>query len=110
TFEISFGLRKGYKEDAETFSIADVIELVKTWIQVRKDAGLPILTGYIDDKVLVYPVRKGVADGTYRATAEPGGVFTGSLSPNYDKGRSDAEVKETLSDLARFLGTELGQE
>jgi len=110
TFEISFGLRKGYKEDAETFSTADVIELVKSWIETRYDMGLPILTGYIDDKTLVYPVRKGQADGKYHATAEPGGVFTGSLSPVYDKGRSDVEVKETLSDLARFIGTELGQE
>jgi|GEM_PF-1424122 len=110
TFEISFGLRKGYKEDAETSSIADVIELAKTWMQVRKNSDLPILTGYIDDKVLVYPVRKGQTDGKFHATAEPGCVFTGSLSPNYDKGRSDAEVRETLSDLARFLGTELGQE
>ena len=110
TFEISFGLRKGYKEDAEISSITDVIELVKSWIQVRVNQGLPILTGTIDDRVLVYPVRKGYSDGKYHATAEPGGVFTGSLTPNYDKGRSDTEVRETLADLAKFLGTELKQE
>jgi len=110
TFEISFGLRKGYKEDAETSSIADAIDLVKIWAQTRIDAGLPILTGYVDDKMLVYPVRKGQLVGKFYVTAEPGGVFTGSLSPKYDQGRSDKEVKETLSDLARFLGTELGQE
>lgn len=108
TFEISFGLRKGYKEDAETSSIEDVVNLFKNWIQIRKDSGLPILTGYIDNKMLVYPVRKGEHQG--RITAEPGGIFSGSLSPKYDKGRSDAEVKDTIFDLARFLGTELCQE
>jgi len=108
TFEISFGLRKGYQEDAEKASISEVIELCKNWMLARCSADLPILTGYIDEKILIYPVRNNNQKHIH-ITAEPGGVFTGSLSPKYDKGRSDKEVQETLSDLARFLGTALCQ-
>lgn len=109
-FEVSFGLRKGYAEDAETSTIDDAISVVKKWIQIRLDNQLPILTGFMDDKVLIYPVRNGKAGSDFRPTAEPGALFSGSLSPKYDKGRSDEEVKETLGSLALFLGKELKQE
>lgn len=108
TFEISFGLRKGYEEDAEKASISEVIDLAKEWMLARCKNGLPILTGYIDEKILVYPVRNDQKSNIH-VTSEPGGLFTGSLSPKYDKGRSDKEIQETLSDLARFLGTALCQ-
>lgn len=108
TFEISFGLRKGYEEDAEKASISEVVNLTKEWMLSRCNNGLPILTGYIDEKILLYPVRNN-KESNIHITSEPGGVFAGSLSPNYDKGRSDKEVQETLSDLARFLGIALCQ-
>jgi hypothetical protein len=76
-------------------------------MQGRVDGGQKFLTGLLDTMTLTFPVRNG--EGGYRVTQEPGVMLTGSLSPHYDKGRSDAEVTQTLNDLAQHLGAALGQ-
>jgi len=107
SFQITFGLRAGYEGEGADYSLNDALKLVGQWMSARVSRGLPILTGMVSDTTLVYPVRNA-ADGS-RVTKELSGVFSGSLSPRYDKGRSDREVTDTLNDLAMFLGRGLCQ-
>ena len=106
-FEITFGLRAGYEGEETDFALVDARKAIRSWMSSRIERSLPILSGMTQDTVLIYPVRNG-EDGQ-RVTEEISGQFSGSLSPKYDKGRSEAEVVETLNDLARFLGLGLEQ-
>lgn len=106
-FEITFGLRAGYKGEGHDFTLVHARGLIKDWMNARLEKSLPVLTGMTSEITLVYPVRNN-ADGS-RVTEEVSGQFSGSLSPNYDKGRNDLEIVQTLNDLAGFLGKGLQQ-
>lgn len=106
-FEVSFGLQKGYTADGELFSPEQARGFVKEWMKIRIANHQHFLTGMLDSMYLVYPVRNG-EDGK-RVIEEPGAIYSGSLSPVYDKGRTDAEVIETLNSLARHLGEKMEQ-
>jgi len=107
-FAITVGLREGYDEDVPIHG-KDVVEnLFKEWILLRKKDGLPIFTGMISEATLIYPVRNNGEDGQ-RIISEPTCQITGALSAKYDKGRSDMEVSQTLTDFARYVGTVLKQ-
>ena len=107
SFQLTLGLREGYLEDSPEHSLAEAQKAYRECMQKRVDAGRKFVTGLLDNCTLTFPVRNG--EGGFRVTQEPGCVISGSLSPHYDKGRSDHEVTETLNDLARHLGTALGQ-
>jgi hypothetical protein len=107
TFEITLGLRRGYLEGAQEHSFAEAENAYRKWMQSRVDGGKRFVTGLLDTMTLTFPVRNG--EGNMRVTQEPGVVLSGSLSPHYDKGRADSEVSETLTDLAKNLGSALGQ-
>lgn len=106
-FEITFGLRAGYEGEGVDHTLADAQAVIREWMSQRVKNSLPILAGMTQDTVLIYPVRNG-EDGR-RVTEEISGQFSGSLLPKYDKGRSDAEIIDTLNSLARYLGQELEQ-
>ena len=106
-FQITLGLREGYLKGAPEHSFAEAEKAYRDWMQARVDVKLRIITGLLDTMTLTFPVRSG-EDG-FRVTQEPGVMLTGSLSPHYDKGRSDAEITATLNDLAQHLGSALGQ-
>ncbi len=107
SFQLTLGLREGYLEGAPEHSFAEAEKAYREWMQQRVDGGLRFVTGLLDNCVLTFPVRTG--ESGFRVTQEPGAILSGSLSPHYDKGRSDAEVVATLNDLAQHLGVVLGQ-
>ena len=107
SFQLTLGLREGYAEGNPEHSLADAQKAYREWMQARVDAKLRFVTGLLDSCVLTFPVRVG--EEGFRVTQEPGVMLTGSLSPHYDKGRSDEEVIATLNDLAQHLGVALGQ-
>lgn len=107
TFQITFGLRQGYAERAVVHSLDDAHYAIEEWMNARVVAGLPVVTGMTSPVTLFYPVRNG-EDGR-RIVQESSAIFVGSLSPKYDKGRSDTEIVETLNALAQHLGATLGQ-
>lgn len=106
-FEVTFGLQQGYTAEGKTFSIEQARGFVKEWMELRIKNQQPFLTGMLDSMHLVYPVRNG--ETGKRVIEEPGAIYFGSLSPNYDKGRSDEEVVLTLNSLARHLGEKMQQ-
>lgn len=108
SFQITFGLRRGYEGEGADHTLAEAEQALSEWMAARVAAGLPIVTGMTSTATLFYPVRNAGEDGR-RVTREPSAVFVGSLSPKYDAGRSDTEVAETLNSLARHLGVALGQ-
>ena len=107
SFQVTLGLREGYLEGAPEHTFAEAETAYREWMQKRVDGGQKFVTGLLDTMTLTFPVRNG--EGGFRVTQEPGVMVTGSLSPHYDKGRSDAEVTDTLNDLAQHLGVALGQ-
>jgi len=107
-FEITFGLRAGYDGEGVDFTLAEARNVINEWMTERVSKNLPILSGMVSEATLIYPVRNE-ADGS-RITEEVSGQYSGSLSPKYDKGRSDIEVIETLNNLAYYLGVRLQQE
>lgn len=106
-FEITFGLQKGYTAEGGVLTIEQARGFVKEWIEIQITNQQPFLTGMLDSMHLVYPVRNG--ESGKRVIEEPGAIYSGSLSPNYDKGRNDQEVVETLNSLARFIGQRMEQ-
>jgi len=109
SFQITFGLRSGYKGEGADFTLADAENAIREWMQARVKAGLPIVTGMVAPVTLLYPVRNVMDEDGTRVTAEKSAVFSGSLSPKYDKGRSDLEVVDTLNSLAKHIGLVLRQ-
>lgn len=107
SFQITLGLREGYMEGTPEHSFADAEKAYREWMQNRVEKKLRIITGLLDTMTLTFPVRTG--EEGFRVTQEPGVMLTGSLSPHYDKGRSDHEVIACLNDLAQHLGAALGQ-
>ncbi len=106
-FQVTFGLREGYLEGSPEHSFAEAESAYRVWMQKRVDGGQKFVTGLLDTMTLTFPVKGG--EGKLRVTQEPGAILSGSLSPHYDKGRSDYEVVLTLKDLAQHLGAALGQ-
>lgn len=107
SFQITFGLRRGYEGDSADHSVADADIAILEWMMARVTTGLSVVTGMSSSATLFYPVRN-TEDGS-RVTRESSAIFTGSLSPKYDKGRSDLEVVDTLNSLASHIGLALGQ-
>lgn len=114
SFEITLGLRQGYAPDAPVYSGEEVVGVIKEWLNQRLNAGLPILTGkfvYGKGMGLLYPLRNDPADqskGQF-TTDEPLFIYTGELSPWYDRDRTDTEVILTLRDLALHIGRKFNQ-
>lgn len=108
TWQVDCGLLEGY--DASTGRMHTQLEAraaYADWMRGRVQQGLPIVTGGIDFRWMVYHVRNG-EDGK-RIIEEESARLAGELSPKYDKGRSDDEVLATLFDLARYMLRALGQ-
>ena len=110
SFSITLGLVRGYDTQHPSFNEEEVVHIIKEWTKKRILRHEPIIAGMVSAMTLIYPVRnqKNNQEAS-RVIEEPGVIFSGSLSPNYDNNRSDKEVIETLNGLAQHLGREMGQ-
>ena len=75
---------------------------MKKWIITRRKENLPILSGSVQEEVMIYPYDED-------AIMEPSAIIKGELSPKFDKHRSDFEVLQTLNSLVTDLMFGLGQ-
>jgi len=107
SFAITVGLAEGYGPTVKTHTIDEVVELVLGHLKIRAADGRLYLTGTVSAGEVVYawPEEPGKAGGGH----EPNVIYSGEVSPLYNKDLGDNEVAEILNDLASELGSALGQ-
>lgn len=108
SFALTIGMREGYEADAKIYHLSDIEQVIAQWMKGRIDQKLSIITGMLQSSTLLYPVRNNNEDGS-RIITEPTCEYTGTLSAKYDADRTDAEVIQTISDLARWVGEKMNQ-
>lgn len=106
-FKITIGLSEGYGSSAKTHSADEVISLIENYLKKKAANQEPFLTGSIATGTVVYawPEGKGQAGGGH----EPNIIYSGEVSPLYNKDLSDESVGKILNDIAGHIGGQLGQ-
>jgi len=104
SYKITFDLKEGYSPTGRVHTLKFAGDVIKDWLTDRLEAGQLIVTGFLQDGLLFFPV------GEKKITVNPSAVFAGELSSPEDMKRTNKEVKATLESLAKTLKEKLKQE
>ena len=111
-YEITFGLAKGYGENAVVHSVDDAKAAHALWMLKRMDNPDPkdrdFLTGSFTKSTVGYGWPPN-GDSTGGTGDEPCVLFAGDVSVLYGTHLSDEQVGKILDDLASSVGEALGQ-
>ncbi|MGO9132466.1 MAG: hypothetical protein ACLP8A_00240 [Methylovirgula sp.] len=107
-FRITVGLREGWDAEGRVFDISEAVRTAHGWMRRRVAAGLPALSGMFTRGEVTYAWPR--PDGSVGSDREPVAIFTGEAVHAYLGHLSDREVEGMLNELAKELGSALGQE
>lgn len=105
-FQICIGLQEGFGDDNRVHAASAAATVVSHWQVARINAGLPFLSGMLDERTLLYGIGQ---QGAAVARQEPMVIFSGTVSVRRTPVPSDAEAIEMVESLAVCLGAEFRQ-
>ncbi|MEO6536488.1 MAG: hypothetical protein ABIT47_02260 [Candidatus Paceibacterota bacterium] len=104
-FRIDLGLRPGYEESQNSFSVEDIKAWYVEWQQMRTESNQPTFAGVVTETSFVYPHEgKGMMEPAARIEGEVMRKYHESIFDN------DEEILRVIRDLAEMLGFRAKQE